>query len=406
MVPTGIPWLPLLATLLLQTLATMAAYTLPAAAPKVAAELAVPGALVGFFISTVYGVGIVSAVLSPGLIRRFGAVRVGQIVLLAVLAMLTCAGFANGVPALALAACLLGSAYGATAPIATHILVPRTPRPVMNLVLSIRQIGVPLGGVLGGLLVPPIVLGHGWREAFFVQLAPTLLLLLLLQFARPAWDADRDPRRRIFHWGALQPLRLLGESAALRVLAAVGFIYSGIQLCFIAFMAVHLTSMAQLDLIRAGQGLAAYQIAGAVSRPIWGWLADNVVSARWLLVLQGVVMAGAAVAAGQFGPPWPYGLILLVCAVAGATASGFTGIAYAEFARLGGERRTEATGLGAAAMFAGVMLLPSAFGVVVQSGGGYGLAYGSIAVLAIASALLLALLGDQAPRPSAAAETS
>lgn len=404
MVPVGIPWLPLMATLLLQTLATMAAYTLPAVAPEVAADLGVPGALIGFFISTVYGVGIVSAVTSPGLIRRFGAVRVGQVVLLAVLAMLLCAGFASGVAALAIAACLLGSAYGATAPIATHLLVPRTPRTVMNLVLSLRQIGVPLGGVLAGLLAPPIVLWAGWREAFFVQLAPTLLLLLLLQFARPAWDGDREPARPVFQGNALQPLRLLRESAALRVLSAVGFVYSGIQLCFIAFMAVHLTSMAGLDLIRAGQGLATYQIAGVVSRPIWGWLADSFIPARWLLVLQGVVMAGAAAVAGQFGGAWPYAAVLLVCAVAGATASGFTGIAYAEFARIGGERRTEATGLGAAAMFAGVMLLPSAFGVVVSSGGGYGLAYGAIAVLAGASALLLALLGEAAERPSAAAK--
>jgi MFS family permease len=398
MTPAGIPWAPLLATLTIQTLATMAAYTLPASAPRVAAELGVPGPLVGFFISTVYGVGIVSAVLSPGLIRRYGAVRVGQAVLVAVLAMLLCAGAANGVLALALAACLLGSAYGATAPVATHLLVPRTPKGVMNLVLSLRQIGVPLGGVLGGLLVPPIVLWAGWREAFFAQLAPSLLLLLLLQFARPAWDADREPARPAFRGAAFAPLRLLGESAGLRVLSAVGFVYSGIQLCFIAFMAVHLTAMAGLDLIRAGQALATYQIAGAVSRPIWGWLADNVVAARWLLVLQGFVMAGAAVAAGQFGPAWPYPLILLVCAVGGATASGFTGIAYAEFARLGGERRTEATGLGAAAMFAGVMVLPSAFGVLVSAGGGYALAYDAVAGLAVLSALLLALARAERPR--------
>lgn len=397
-----IPIWPLLATIALQTLATMAAYTLPATAPKVAAELGVPGALVGFFISTVYGVGIVSAVLSPGLIRRYGAVRVGQVVMLAVLAMLLAAGGANGVAALALAAALLGSAYGATAPIATHILVPRTPKRVMNLVLSIRQIGVPLGGVLAGLLAPPIVLWAGWREAFFVQLAPALLLLVLLQWARPAWDADRDPARRAFRGAGLQPLGLLRESASLRTLSAVGFVYSGAQLCFIAFMAVHLTSMAGLDLIRAGQALATYQIAGVISRPIWGWLADRVIAARWLLVLQGFVMAGAAVAAGQFDPGWLYSAILLVCAVAGATASGFTGIAYAEFARLGGERRTEATGLGAAAMFAGVMLLPSGFGFVLSAGGGYGLAYGAVAALAAASALLLSFSRADAPLRAAA----
>ena len=47
---------PLLATLALQPLATMAAYSLPAAAPAVARDLGVEGSLIGFFISTVYGV--------------------------------------------------------------------------------------------------------------------------------------------------------------------------------------------------------------------------------------------------------------------------------------------------------------------------------------------------------------
>ena len=52
-----------------QTLATMAAYSLPAVAPAVARDLGVPGALVGVFISTVYGVGIALGAALPGLHR-------------------------------------------------------------------------------------------------------------------------------------------------------------------------------------------------------------------------------------------------------------------------------------------------------------------------------------------------
>ena len=130
-------------------------------------------------------------------------------------------------------------------------------------------------------------------------------------------------------------------------------------------MTVHLTSRAGFDLIVAGQALAVYQVAGVVSRPIWGWLADRCVPARVLLAVQGLIMCGAAILAGRFAPGWSQPLVLVVCAVAGATASGFTGIAYAEFARIGGARRTEATGLGAGIMFAGVMVMPSAFALVV-----------------------------------------
>jgi MFS family permease len=379
-----------------QALATMAAYSLPAVAPAVARDLGVPGALVGVFISTVYGVGIVSALLSPGFIARYGAVRVSQLVLLATLAMLVAAA-AGSVASIALGAALLGLAYGATAPAAAHLLVPRTPPGMMNLVLSIRQIGVPLGGVLAGLAMVPLTLAVGWRQALLWLALPVALLLLLVQIPRERWDRGRDPARVVLDRRAAAPFALLAENPTLRRLAFASFVYSGLQLCFISFMTVHLTSRAGFDLIAAGQALAVYQVAGVVSRPIWGWLADRLVPPRVLLAAQGVIMCGAAILAGRFAPGWTLPLVLAVCAVAGATASGFTGIAYAEFARIGGPRRTEATGLGAGIMFAGVMVLPSAFAAVVSASGEYAVAYAAVGVLAGLSGLLL--LGGKGARP-------
>lgn len=378
-----------MATLALQTLATMAAFTVPTAAPAIARDLDVDASLVGFFVSVVYGVGILSAVLSPVFIRRFGAVRVGQGILVAVTVMLVAAAGGGTVAMLALGAVLLGSSYGATAPIAAHLLLPRTAPRAMNLVISIRQIGVPLGGMLAGLVVPPIVLAAGWRWALIAQLVPVLVLLALLQIPRGRWDADRDPRQKLFTGDWLLPFRLLRERPELRVLSVSCFVFSGFQLCFIAFMTAHLTSAGGFDLVRAGQGLATYLIAGAVSRPIWGWIADKLVPARTLMAGHGVVMAAAAVAMAQLGPAWPGSLVFLVAAVAGTTAGGFTGIAYAEYARIGGDRRTEATGLGSAVMFAGVLVLPSLFGVAVTAAGGYRLAYLMIALLAAGCGILL-----------------
>ena len=73
--PPAFPLWPLVATLATQTLATLAAYTLPALAPMVAADLEVDGAWVGYFVSVVYGVGIGSSLLAAGFIHRHGAVR-------------------------------------------------------------------------------------------------------------------------------------------------------------------------------------------------------------------------------------------------------------------------------------------------------------------------------------------
>ena len=47
------PLWPLLATMVMQTLATMAAYSVPALAPAIARDLGIDGALAGYFVSTV-----------------------------------------------------------------------------------------------------------------------------------------------------------------------------------------------------------------------------------------------------------------------------------------------------------------------------------------------------------------
>ncbi|HET6183189.1 MAG TPA: MFS transporter [Acetobacteraceae bacterium] len=384
------PVWPLLATLAVQTLATMALFSVPTAAPEIAASLQVPGPLVGVFVSMVYGVGIVSGLLSPGFIRRYGAVRVSQVVLAGVVAMLGVAAGGGSIAMLGLAAVTLGLGYGATAPASTHLLVPQTPRAVFNLVMSIRQIGVPLGGVLGALIVPPLVLALGWRAALAVQIVPVLLLALALELPRAAWDTDRDPRRRLLGAGLLEPFRLLRRGGGLRALSVASFVYSGVQLCFIAFMTVQLTTVVRFSLVDAGLALAAYQVSGAVSRPVWGWVADRLLTPARTLALHGIGMALASIGAGSWSSGWTLGAVVAVAILGGATASGFTGVAYAEFAALGGARRTEATGLGTAAMFTGVMVIPSCFGLAVTRFGGFFLPYAGLAVAALGATALLA----------------
>ena len=386
------PLWPLVVTIAMQTAATVAAFSVPALAPAITRDLDVDGALTGYFVSVVYGVGIASSLLAAGFIRRHGAVRVGQWILAATVAMLLI-GASGSLAALALGAVVLGVGYGAGAPVSTHLLVPRTSPGILNLVLSIRQIGVPLGGVLAALLLPPIALGIGWQNTFLLYAAPVVALLVLFEWPRRAWDG-REHAPVPARTDVLRDLAvLLRGSAEIRRLTLASFIYSGTQLCFVAFTTVQLTSRADFGLVAAGQALAVYQMSGVICRPIWGWIADTRVPARRLLVVLGFGMAGAAVAAGQFGPGWPVPLVLLVCAFAGATASGYTGIAYGEFVRLGGSRRTEATGLGSAAMFAGVLVIPSLVTILVTASGSYAIAYGAVGVAGAGAGLLMAVGG-------------
>jgi MFS family permease len=383
------PVWPLAATLAVQTLATMALYSLPAVAPEVAKDLHVNGTLVGSFVASAYGVGILSALLSPGMVRKYGGVRATQAVLLAAAGMLAFAALGSGVTGLALSAVVLGVGYGAATPASTHLLVPQTPQPVFNLVMSLRQIGVPFGGVMAALILPPLALMIGWRGALLAEIGPVLLLMLLMEFPRKRWDVDRDPTRRVLGRALWQPFSLLSESR-FRRLSVAAFVYAGLSLCLVAFMTVQLTTVVGLNLVEAGQILAAYQIAGSISRPIWGWIADRFLTPAQTLAMHGVGMAATSLLTGFYGPSWPVWALMVNTLVAGCTAGGYTGVAYAEYAALGGSRRTEATGLGTAILFAGGMAVPPVFGAAVTAFGGYRGSYLVVAACALTSAMLLA----------------
>jgi MFS family permease len=156
-------------------------------------------------------------------------------------------------------------------------------------------------------------------------------------------------------------------------------------------MTVQLTTTVGLTLVQAGQMLAAYQIAGSVSRPVWGWIADRFLSPVSTLALHGVGMAAASALTGFYAPGWPGWALLANALLAGGTAGGYTGIAYAEYAALGGPRRTEATGLGTAILFAGGMAGPPVFGAVVTALGGYRVSCVAGGGLALIGAMLLVL---------------
>jgi MFS family permease len=387
------PLWPLLATLAMQTLATMAAFSVPAVAPAIAHDLGVPGGFVGVFVALVYGVGILSSLLAPSFVLRFGATRIVQVVLVSVVVMLAvCSG--GALASLGAGAALLGLAYGATAPASAHLLVPHTPPKIFNLVMSIRQIGVPLGGVFAGLLAPPLALAFGWRMALAAEIPAVIALALALEIPRRKWDADRRPDYPLFVGALSKPLRLWRDNVAIRRLTLASFAFTSVQLCFISFMTVHLTQTAKYDLVSAGWTLAAYQVSGALSRPLLGFVADKFVSPRRLLAATGLLMCAASEAFAILSPHWASWQVMVVCLLAGASGSGFTGLAYAEFARLGGAQRTEATGLGSATMFLGVLVVPPLFGLLAAALGAFTASFVALGILALAGGAIMLRTAD------------
>ena len=70
-----------------------------------------------------------------------------------------------------LASALIGFSNAAANPAGAEVLQRFTPDARRNLVFSIKQAGVPLGGVIAGLAIPPLIEAFGWRTALVIAAA-------------------------------------------------------------------------------------------------------------------------------------------------------------------------------------------------------------------------------------------
>src|SRR3546814_16649551 len=62
---------------------------------------------------------------------------------------------------------LMGLSNGTAKPAGSEVLQRYSPPGKRNLIFSIKQAGVPLGGVIAGLAIPAMVISVGWRAALF-----------------------------------------------------------------------------------------------------------------------------------------------------------------------------------------------------------------------------------------------
>jgi MFS family permease len=147
-----------------QTMMSLAGLSAPVFAVRLADDLGVSAGWVGLYMSAVFIVAMFSGVLGGGAVARLGAIRVAQICLVVAGAALALMTF-GALYWVVIAALMIGFSYGPPTPASSHILARVTPPRLMPIVFSFKQTGVPAGGALAGVLVPPMVLAWGWRGA-------------------------------------------------------------------------------------------------------------------------------------------------------------------------------------------------------------------------------------------------
>ena len=384
-------WLgPLLAVLAMQTMVTVASRIAPTLAPAIAERIGWTVTGVGALVTAITVGSIVFLFAAFPVIRRLGSLRTLQAGLLCAAAGTLLYAAPTATAALA-GSLLIGIGLGPAAAAGTEVLHRHAPARHRNLLFSVKQAGVPLGGMLAGLALPAMAQSWGLAAVAGTMALAALLVAGSMQPLRAGIDAGRDRSHPLGIAELLarrnlrRPVASLATSPALRRL---GLASAGLALgqgAWFAFLLSYLVTAMGWSLTAAGALFALMQAVSAAGRPLAGWTADRSGSA--LRSLRGNCMASALTSfvLAASAPGWPGWAMATLGVVAGLTISSWNGVAIAPAARIAPPDQVGDTSAGLTLLVFGAQALtPVVFGLIALAGGGLrsGFAVAGLATLA------------------------
>lgn len=381
-----------------QALASAAIVAPTAIAPLLALALGVPVVLVGVFVSLVYASAAVSAAAAGPMVMGIGGVRFSQACLIASAVGLACVA-TGWIWIVALGAVLIGAGYGPLAPASADVLTRAIPPRRASLAYSVKQSGTPLGGFLVGAIVPGLALALGWQVALLATAAACVFVsIAYFAFVRDLDGSRSGPRLRANARAVLDPIRFVLADPGLRTLAAASFLFAITQASLTTYVVAFLTDL-RWPLVTAGFALAMVQAGGTFGRIFWGWLADTAVGPRATLTLLSAGMGLCSLAVVAVAAPTPHWAVLILSAIYGMTAVGWSGVFVAAVARAAPQDKAAfVTGGALGVTFSGIVVGPPVFGAMAAVAGNYQFAFAALAVPLFVCAWRLSTLKSLLPK--------
>ena len=386
--------------LIAQTVANVGPLGIPAIASLIRADLGLTLAQAGSFLSAYYiGPSVVS--LPAGtLADRWGVKRMLVLGQLVIAAGLLAASLATSYAALALLLVAAGFGYGMLNPTSTKAVMGWAPTARRATLVGLKQVGLPLGGMLGAALMPALALGLGWRAALVAS------AVLIAAGALASLVVYRDPP------GAGLPPTTPGTRGAvasvltsrdLWLLAVATAVFAAMQTVWMSYLVLYLQGTVGLSLLAASRLLALAQLGGMGGRVLFGMLSDRLFAGRRRLplVLAGVSSAACTLAIASIGAGASTVGLSVLAFLFGVVGIGWNGVQHTWMAELAGPRAAgTAVGLGLGVSSAGVTLGPLVFGYFVQRAGGFHAPWLALALsMAVALGLLFLVRERRRPAP-------
>jgi len=369
--------------LVVQTMISLLAASIPVLAPEIAADRGWSVDLIAFYGPILYLAAFFFSFQVPNLLARIGGMGLGLFCIALSVAGLVCL-LPMSIMIAAAAPLAIGAANAGMNPASSQVLGPRTTTQTAGLIMAIKQTGVPLGGVLAGILVPVFVLHSGWRgTVLWSALAGVAIILALVPTV--GWlNGSVNVGAKAFR--PLGPAKHVLALNGMRSFIIAAMTFAAMQQCLRSFFTVYLVNSLGLSLDVAGLAFGMSQAAGIAGQVIWAVAADRVMRPHAVMTIIGVLMTAAALLAASFTPSWPLSAIIAVSMLLGVTAAGFIPVVLGEVARRSPPAQIGALTAGANVfLIASMLAAPLVFGAIASTLS-YGAAFAVFAALALAGA--------------------
>lgn len=326
----------IVAMLFQQAMSYMAAQVLPSAAPQVGEALGLAAELVLYHTALFYAVSGVFQASVGGLIIRWGAIRASQLSLFMLGAGLLLS-MVGEIWAFTLAAIIMGAGNSFSTPASSHLLASHSPKKFAPLIFSIKQTGVPVGGLIAVVMVQVLVDDGNvatWPDAFLATGLICLALMVILQPMRKQFDAERNPGYPVRFSDGIRNIRSAAQIPEMRNLCLGMFAFVGLQGLFNSIFATYAQLDLGMDKRTALEILVIVNITAALSRIAWGWIGSALAPSRVVLSGLAFMMGAATIALGAAGDTVPIWLIATAALAFGASALSWHGLLLSEVARM------------------------------------------------------------------------
>ena len=374
-----------------QTLGSFYILSVAALGPILITDYGFKESFLGVFPSMAYAVAMMSSASAAFVISRLGAMGTSNLaVLLGALGFLLL--YIQAVWSFILGAVFMGLCYGPLNPVSSQVLSVKAPPRRRNLVLSVKQSGVPLGGAIAGLSLPWLAMEVGIEAVIMLGF---LIGIAVIGFGLGV--SVKVDRETVQFSGEVRDSGKSKMNRAAFFLAGASFFYSFIQLALSVFLGVIAYNGLELSPISAGMLLFAFHLAGMFGRPFWGWVADSIGEKVPVYSILGFLMATLVfILYVMFAlHVTEVALLCFVAFMLGFCASGWNGVYFGELYRsVQGKGVASITGRALTFTFAGVVLGPTVFGIAI----GYTGLVGGFVIVGLAGVMggILAFLGVRA----------